>query len=200
MRLFRCLLVCAILSIPAAAVAQEASFGVKGGLNLASIHFDPDQLADFGARPGLVLGGFVNLPIGSRLAIQPEGLFSQKGTDASEDGVDAWVRLDYFEVPVLVQYAVSQSSARAFHVFAGPSMAFNLKAESGADFGEESIDEDIDDDIEDFDFGIVFGASVSFGRFILDGRYTFGLSNINVDTEEGKAKNRTLSFLAGVLF
>ena len=45
-----------------------------------------------------------------------------------------------------------------------------------------------------------FGAGVNFGRFTVDGRYTFGLSNINKETEEGKAKNRTLAFLAGYRF
>ena len=200
MRLARSLLVLAILCIPAAAAAQEVGYGVKGGLNLATLSFDPDAGADFGFRPGVVLGGFVSIPMGPRLTIQPEGLFSQKGGNASEEGVDAWIRFDYLEVPVLVQYAVTSSSTNTFNVFAGPSLAFKLKARSGAEFGDDSFDEDISEETETFDFGIVFGAGVNFGRFSVDGRYTFGLSNINKDTEEGKIKNRTLAFLAGYRF
>jgi len=200
MRLARCVLVLALVSVPTAAAAQEVGFGVKGGLNLANIHFDPETGADFGFRPGLVLGGFVSWPMGSRLTIQPEGLFSQKGTSASDEGGEGWIHLDYVEVPVLVMYALSESSTRTFNVFGGPSLGFNVKARAGADFGDESFSEDISDEIESFDFGVVFGAGVNFGRFTVDGRYTFGLSNINKETEEGKAKNRTLAFLAGYRF
>jgi len=200
MRLARSLLVLAILCIPTAAAAQEVGYGVKGGLNLATLSFDPDPGADFGIRPGVVLGGFVSIPMGPRLTIQPEGLFSQKGANASEEGADAWIRLDYLEVPVLVQYAVTSSSTNTFNVFAGPSLAFKLKARSGAEFGEDSFEEDISEGTESFDFGVVFGAGVNVGRFSVDGRYTFGLSNINTDTEEGKIKNRTLAFLAGYRF
>jgi hypothetical protein len=200
MRLANCLLVLALLGVPTVASPQEVGFGVKGGLNLASMHFDPDPIADFGFRPGLVLGGFVSWPMSSRLAIQPEGLFSQKGANGSDEGVDGWIHLDYLEVPVLVQYALSESSSRTFNVFGGPSLGFNIKAKAGADVGDESVDEDISEDIEKFDFGVVFGAGVNFGRFTVDGRYTFGLSNINKDTTDGKAKNRTLAFLAGYRF
>jgi hypothetical protein len=200
MRLARYLLVVSILCVPAAAAAQEIGYGVKGGLNLASLSFDPEPGADFGLRPGVALGGFVSIPMGSRLTIQPEGFFSQKGANASEEGVDAWIHIDYLEVPVLVQYALTSSSTRTFNVFAGPSLGFKLRARTGADFGEDSFDEDISEEIESFDFGVAFGAGVNFGRLSVDGRYTLGLSNINKDTEEGKAKNRTLAFLAGYRF
>lgn len=194
------LLVVAVLLCPSATTAQEVAYGVKGGINFATIAFDPEPGADFGLRPGLVIGGFVTMPLGARLAIQPEGLFSQKGTSASEGGVDAKVRLDYLEVPVLVRYVVSESSARTIHAFGGPALAFKLRANSSADFGGESVDTDIDEDIEDFDVGIVFGAGVDFGRLTAEGRYTLGLSNISADPDDPKARNRTLAFLAGVRF
>jgi hypothetical protein len=200
MHFFRCLLVMTVLVAPAAAAAQEVGFGVKGGINLATFDFDEDPGGDLGLKPGVALGAFVRLPVGERLAIQPEGFFSQKGTDVSNAGVDAWVRLDYLEVPVLVQYAIAKSSTRAFNVFGGPSVAFNLRAESGAEVGGETVDTDIDEDIEDFDFGIVVGAGVDFGRLTLDGRYTFGVSNISTDSGDPKARNRTLAFMAGIRF
>lgn len=61
---------------PCAAHAQNASLGVKGGLNMAS--YSGDHAPDMHLKSGLVAGGFVTIP--TRLVtIQTEVLFSQKG-------------------------------------------------------------------------------------------------------------------------
>ncbi len=73
------------------------------------------------------------------------------------------------------------SSGRGLVFFGGPSLAFKVSANATADFGGGSVSDDISDEIESFDFGLVFGAGWEAGRLSIDGRYTWGLSRINVD-------------------
>jgi hypothetical protein len=48
---------------------------------------------------------------------------------------------------------------------------------------------------------VVAGAGVNFGRFTLDGRYTWGLTNLNsLRDDEMKIRNRVFSIMAGVRF
>ena len=55
--------------------------------------------------------------------------------------------------------------------------------------------------MERFDLGLVAGAGLEFGRFVIDGRYTWGLSNINKDeSEDVKIKNRVFAVMAGIRF
>jgi Outer membrane protein beta-barrel domain len=201
MRLLRIVTVLAILCASSSAGAQEVEYGVKGGINLATLSFDPEAEADFRMKIGLVVGGFASLPLGSRLSVQPEGLFSQKGTAVDDGDADAKITINYLEVPVLVKYAIARTASRTFHVFGGPSIAFKLSAESSATVGDQTIEDDIGEEIEDFDLGLVVGAGIDFGRLTVDGRYTFGFSNLAADEgDPQKARNRTVSILAGILF
>jgi hypothetical protein len=201
MRITRSLLAFVLLAMPATVAAQGLTYGVTAGVNFATLNFDPEQDGDFGYRIGLAAGGFVSLPLGSRLSIQPEGLFSQKGSKADLDGVDAEMQLDYLEVPILVKYALSSNASGAFYVFGGPSMAFKLRSKATASFGDVTVDTGEDDRIKDSDFGVVVGAGKNFGRMSIDGRYTFGLSNINGDDPDlQKIRNRSISVLASVRF
>ena len=159
------LLACAAVAFaPGVAAAQAVGFGVKGGVNVSTIAFDPSEL-EWGMTFGAVAGGFVALPLGSRVTIQPEGLFSQKGGTVDLDDIEASIRLTYLEVPVLVKFAVWSDGGRSFSLFGGPSLAFNLSSDTSATVGGEDIDVDIDDDVETFDFGIAAGLEYAIGRF-----------------------------------
>ncbi len=71
------------------AIAQEASWGVKGGVNLATLSSDQDPGPEFEYRIGLVAGGFFTWPIGARLDVQPEVLFSQQGASFDATGLES---------------------------------------------------------------------------------------------------------------
>src|SRR5688572_11443116 len=116
-RVLRFLPALMLVIVTCTAAAQGISYGVKGGINFATLDLDPSLDSNSGYRIGIVAGGFVALPLGSRLTIQPEGLFSQKGEQADLDGVEVKLELDYIEVPVLVKYAITQGASRSFHVF-----------------------------------------------------------------------------------
>ena len=194
------LLVSLMMSAASAAAAQGTSFGVKGGVAFSTLSFDPSSEISYDLRSGLVVGGFVAFPLGSRLTIQPEGLFVQKGAKADDLGVSATIKLDYVELPVLVKYRIAGGPARSFHLLGGPSVAFKVSASSSATFGGTTIETDNDDDIERLDYGVVAGAGMDAGRFTIDGRFTFGVANVNKEQDEPESRTRSVAILAGVRF
>jgi hypothetical protein len=183
------------------AMAQETSWGVKGGVNLATLSSDQDPGPDFKYRIGLVAGGFFTWPLGARLDLQPEGLFSQQGAKLSDTAVDATIKIDSFVAPILVRYRLRPSGG-GLVFFAGPSLGFKLSAKGVAEAGGEKTTVDIGDEIKSFDYGVVFGAGWEAGRLTMDGRYTWGLSRIGVDLDEDsdKTTHRVIAVLAGVRF
>jgi hypothetical protein len=186
--------------LPGAAAAQDVAAGVKGGFNMSTIAFDPSDI-EWNVKFGAVGGGFVALPVGSWLTIQPEGLLSRKGGTAKLDNTEASIGITYLEVPVLAKVGVAGSGGRKFSIFGGPSMAFKLASDSSATVGGEEVEVDIDEDVEDFDFGIVGGLEYAIGRFSIDARYTFSLTDLNgAEDDDTKAKNRVLSVMAGWKF
>jgi hypothetical protein len=187
-------------ALPRAAAAQGLTYGAKAGVTLATVSEDAEADSGWGYRVGLAAGGYVALPLGSRLAIQAEGLFNQKGARADVDDLVTTLKLDYVEVPVLVKYAVTHGGARSIHVFGGPSIAFKVRSRATASFGDTTIDTDEDENIENVDLGVAAGAGVDFGKWSIDGRYTFGLSNLVKSDDEAELRSRAISVLVGVRF
>ena len=196
------LLLCVTLCATGTAAAQDVGGGIKAGINVANIIFEAeDAEINFDRRTGFVGGLFLVWPATTRAALQVEALYSQKGSELEEMGARGSVDLDYFEIPVLLRMSSDRSAKSSLHVFAGPSAGVRLRARTKASFQGESMEEDISDDIERLDFGAVVGAGLEFNRFIIDGRYTWGLVNINKeDADEVKVKNRVFSVMAGFRF
>lgn len=182
---------------------QPAAFGIKGGVNFANLNFEGDGAdVNFDSRTGFVGGLFVVVPSNTPFALQAEALFSQKGAEAEEGDFSSKIKLNYLDVPVLARVSSPASSGTSFHVFGGPSFGFKLSGETESSFDGEEETEDLDDEVKGFDLGLVLGAGVEFGRFVIDGRYSWGLTDINNEEEdEGvKVKTRTFSVMAGFRF
>jgi len=198
MRLLSAGVVLVVLWAPQA-IAQESSWGVKGGVNFATLDSGEGPDIPFEYRLGLVAGGFVTWPIGSHLDIQPEALYSQMGATLEVLGVDSEIKTDYLVTPILVRYRL-QSSGSGLVLFGGPSLGFKLSAKSVSEFGDFTSEDDISDEIESVDYGVVFGAGWEAGRLTIDGRYTWGLNNISTREDDPKTQHRVISVLAGVRF
>ncbi|MEO7274593.1 MAG: porin family protein [Vicinamibacterales bacterium] len=186
----------------APAAAQGLTYGVKGGVTLATLAEEDDgDAVSFDNRLGLVAGGFVTWPLGARLALQPEALFTQKGAKVEEGGGTLTQQLDYLDVPVLIQYRLSGSDARHLSVFGGPAIGFKLRARSRASFGGTSVEEDVSDQVTSTDLSIVGGVGYHRGRLSIEGRYAWGVSDIDKDTaDDVTIRTRGISFLAGWRF
>ncbi len=149
--------------------------GVEGGINLANLH-GQDVNDVFASRLGWVGGAFLDLPIGTTLAIQPEVLYEQKGGKFNGNPY----QLDYVEVPILLNVTLLGPLA----VLLGPS--FDSRVDSQGVVNVTSSD-----------VGLVLGAQINAGHFLVSGRYELGL---NDTSSSEKIQNGTFTFLAGISF
>src|SRR5512134_1782945 len=84
-----------------AGVSGAQTFGAKAGMTRSDIVFDDSSGLDPSPRAGLLAGGFVTLPITSRLSLQGEGLFVERRVEFEGFIED---RMRYLEIPVLARY------------------------------------------------------------------------------------------------
>lgn len=146
--------------------AQETRFGVKGGLNITNITGDSDT----NALVGFQVGGFAEIKIIERLAIQPELLYSTQGASYRLIGghdSSLELKLNYINIPVLAKFYVTKQ----FTVEGGPQLGFLVSAKY---FGKNDKDS-----YNSTDLGFNFGAGYNLtDNFAIGLRYTVGLSGV----------------------
>jgi len=169
-----------ILSI---AKAQETHFGVKAGVNIASVEVQDGD--DLNSKAGLHIGGLAHIHISQHFALQPELVFSMQGGKAEDDD-DVKLKLNYINVPVLAQYMINDG----FRLQTGPQLGFLIGAESKA--GDVEVDRK--DNYSTVDFSWTFGAGYLFpSGFGVDARYNHGINNIS-DVSGVEVRNRVFQF------
>ena len=162
---------------------------------------DDDEATDENILYGFNAGVYATLPISDFVAIQPEVLFTTRGSKLEYNSDiasgDAKFKLNYIEVPLLVRVNITKN----FNLQAGGYASYLVSSKLTGD-GAADFDEDIDtDDLNKFDAGIVAGVGVDFSPISMGDRYHSGLTTICKErTVLGKtytfpdAKNSTLSF------
>jgi hypothetical protein len=161
-------------------VSKAISFGVKGGVNFASINGGDVDSPDM--RTTFHVGGLAEFPLADIFSLQVEALYSGKGFSyefEGSDGDDVEFQLDYIDVPVLAK--IYATKGLSFEV--GPQFSFLVNEE--IDYNPNSDSGDIPvDDAESFDFGVAGGLTfqTEMGIFAT-GRYVYGLSDIYKDVD-----------------
>src|SRR4051812_12664068 len=88
-----------------------ARVGIKGGLNVSNLYID--DVNDNNARFGFNAGFYGQILSSEAFAIQPELLFSTKGSQADYGGIiNSTVRfnLNYLDLPVLAVFKLGPSA------------------------------------------------------------------------------------------
>ena len=198
-----CLAVLVLVASASPLFAQLPGLGVKGGVNLATQKTSGDDAGDDGLQssPGLVAGIFMTFPIASWLEFQPEALYSVKGAKVDESAFTSKVLIDYLEVPMLARVSRRGGGRLGFYAAGGPYAAFQLRARTRTRFGGATEEIDVSDSVERIDFGVSAGGGVEWGRWVFDGRYSYGLKDIDKDTGDGiKLTNRAITLTGGFRF
>ncbi|MCK0109876.1 PorT family protein [Flavobacteriaceae bacterium S0825] len=176
------LLVMAVVAFCFTANAQETTFGLKAGVNFASVGGDDADGLD--SRTSFHFGGVATIGISEKFAVQPELQYSSQG--ASEG--DADLKLDYLNVPVLAKITV----AEGFSVEVGPQIGFLLSADADG--------EDVKEFLKSTDFSAAIGMNYQLESGLNFGaRYNLGLGNV-VDEEDADWKNNVFQVSIGFNF
>jgi hypothetical protein len=163
--------------------AQETHFGLKAGMNLASV--DVENNEDYDSKVGLHLGGLAHIHLTRHFALQPEVVFSMQG---GEDDAGK-LKLNYINVPLLAQYMFDEG----FRIQTGPQLGFLVSAKKK--IGD--VDVDYDDAYSNIDFSWTIGAGYLFPVGLgLDARYNFGINDI----DESGFESRNRVFQVGLFY
>ncbi|WP_369753297.1 porin family protein [Flavobacterium sp. WC2409] len=162
---------------------KEMSFGIKAGLNIATVtHVDNSK-----ALVGFEGGVFGEFMIGDKFAIQPEVLYSGQGVKS--EGME--LKLDYINIPILAKYYVADS----FSIELGPQVGFLISAKS------EGVD--VKEFFKTTDISVDFGANYDITKnFIFGVRYDLGLLRLqeSIGPGEKESKNSVIQIAVGYKF
>lgn len=208
--LFRSTLLALVLAMlaSASAFAQGPTIGFKLGPSFSTLSGDGTE--GFETLTKFTGGGFVRFDMG-RFGVQPELMYVTKGGKFDEffdelGSLSGDLRLEYIEIPVLLTVPLMTGPGVAPYVYGGPAFAFEVGCKVGFDVGGISGSAACDDSDEElerkkFDIGAMIGGGVSIpagpGALLIEGRYNFGLVNLNDTGEEGTIRNRSGAVLAG---
>ena len=173
----------AAIAMSSLTFAQQ--FGIKGGMNVASISKD-GTLSDTSSKIGFNAGVFMNAPLAENFSIQPEVLYNDLGskiTYGQNDNNSYSTNLGYISVPVMFQY----NATPEFYLEAGPQFSFLVNAKNKLkDGNNNTLVNDwtklAKDNLNTFDFGLGLGAGYYFTpQFGLTARYVAGMTKIGKD-------------------
>lgn len=175
------------------AQAQDAAFGLKGGINLSTFNLD-DTDATYDSRTGFHAGLFVRGKF-NKVAIQPELLLFTQNTDirSSVFGT-AQDRFTYLSIPVMIKlYPVG-----GLNLQVGPQFGFLLDGERKYDTVFGSGSQDIKDHYKNSDVSLSLGAGYDFGFGLgLDFRYNLGIKDVNNAANGDEVKSRVFMVSLG---
>lgn len=181
----RILLSVIILGLSISMGAQNVKFGLKTGLNISS--FTGGELGKNNLF-GFHVGGFAEFKLNEKFSLQPELLYSTKGTEV-ENLVK--IKVDYLAIPLMVKYYLSEK----FSIEAGPQASFLVNDK--AEFDDGSIP-DADIDASSFDFGLNAGLGYNFNSDLFTQvRYNYGITTVG---ENPDVKNSVFQFSLGYKF
>jgi len=158
-------------------IAQNVSFGLKGGVNMSKfssandiVGID-DEYKIFKYKFGFQVGGFAEFKLKGNFYLQPELLFSLQGTKHINLINRTYYNTNefYFTLPLMFNYKFLESYSVEF----GPQInyLFAIKQEEGFKYPEEVLDELSNEINWGLAAGIKYNVSPTFG---LGFRYIYG--------------------------
>lgn len=168
--------------------SSNAEFGIKAGANFSNMY--TEDVDDNNVLTSFNAGLFVSLPITDFIAIQPEFLYSRKGSELTYDNAlvtgKAKFKLNYLEVPVLLKVNLTPN----LNVQAGPYFGYLIDANitNETNNGTFDFEENIDnDDFNKFDTGISVGIGFDFETIGIGARYNYGLKTVGKERSFGNS-------------
>ena len=206
-------------------IFAQVAIGLKAGANFGNVHTTEalgDLTPDFKYATGAVAGAVAEISFGKYFSVQPELNWVQKGFRFSESidipvgkidipaGVEAVIRTNYLELPLLTKVKIGNDIVQGYAVL-GPSVGYAMSGKLITrtrflfEFDPIRTDLNFDNlDYNRFEVAAVggLGLQVNFngGKWFADARYTQGLTELyNFPIVNEQIKNRGIALSTGIM-
>ena len=192
----------ALLFLGIGQVSEQVRLGVKGGLNIASVHFSTDVLQSDNVT-GFQIGPMIegSLPLVG-LGFDAAILYAQKGLETKTvSGEKTSLKNDYIDVPVNLKWKLGLPVMKVY-LAAGPYVGFRVGGNKIWELPGSMVDQV---KTKSFSAGLNFGAGVELISHLQVGlNYGLGLTNNysmeSLSLTKSDGKNRGWSVTAAILF
>lgn len=201
-RMIAGLMFAALLLLGIGQANAQVRLGVKGGLNIASVHFSTDVLQSdnvTGFQVGPMIEG--SLPLVG-LGFDAAILYAQKGLETKTVGGEkTTLKNDYIDVPVNLKWKLGLPVMKVY-LAAGPYVGFRVGGNKIWELPGSMVDQV---KTKSFSAGLNFGAGVELISHLQVGlNYGLGLTNNysmeSLSLTKSDGKNRGWSVTAAILF
>jgi len=162
-----------ITALTIGGVNAQATFGIKGGVNFASIL--NENISGVKGRTSFNAGFVAEIETSSSTAFQVELVYSGQGFKYEGGTIEGELipkdtyKLDYLNIPLVFKYYINDE----FSFEVGPQVGFLLSAKTDV----EGIN--VKDFFTDASFDLLFGFGYKFDNgFNVNARYNLGLTDI----------------------
>lgn len=168
--------------------AGDVTIQPKIGLNCSNLT-DYSEDGDTDWKAGLAVGIEGEYHIKNWFGISAGLMYSQQGTKGEiTNNKDAKLQMDYLNVPILANFYVAKGLALKAGIQPG------FKVSSKVKYDGISIDAD---GVKSTDWSMPIGISYEYAGFVLDARYTLGITDAIKDVD---AKNQVFQLTFGYKF
>ncbi len=163
---------------------NKISIGIKSGGNYSNVYDTQGEQFNADGKFGLVAGGFISIPLGPLLGVQPEVLFSQKGFSATGSilggNYELTRTLNYIDVPLFL--VIKPAEMISFLI--GPQYSYLLKQKDVFKNGTLTVEQQKEFDNENIrknTFSVIAGFDFNLGSFVIGTRGGWNLQSNNGD-------------------
>lgn len=179
------LLISAIAVMALSSVRSQVQFGVKAGVNIATLTLSSDLSGSgesLSSKTDFNAGVLASIPLFNSFTLQPEINYSGQGAKGSDGTTTTTVNYNYINVPILFKF----NHSSGLFAETGPQIGFLISANAKADGQSEDIKSQISSTDFSWAFGLGYKTQMNLG---IDLRYNLGLSNTVKDSGNGTSKN-----------
>ena len=186
------ILACLVAALTLTSVSfAQFHVGAKAGVNMTKIDGQSfSESFDYGYH----VGGFAEIGLGQKWALQPEVLFNQYNSKTTTEFSDIYqgesfknVTLNYLSIPLILSY----TPAKILSLQGGAQVGILMdKSKTLAKNGQDAF--------KNGDFSLLGGVQVNLGSFKVSGRYFVGLNNINDVDSKDKWRNQGFQLSLGL--
>lgn len=188
-------IICAAISIPAAAQYEtdygrttaksdpdyyQNYYGLRLGLNVATVNSDDSRLDGGSAKTGLNIGAVAGFLLTPSVPVYLEtGLYySERGGKGYVEGSKFTYSLNYLKVPIVVKYKYDIDGSFSVQPFAGGYLALGVSGKVKNYDERETYSSFSENFFKRFDGGLKIGCGAEYNVIYAELGYDLGLANI----------------------